>query len=172
MSDKRNEEGKSSIEILRSASVSYNIDNQQFFINHELADKNSSQKKIMIVEDEEATGIFYKYLLKKYKNVEIILATNGVEALDIYHSQPDIDLIILNYGMPKMNGLDFLRVFRASNRTTPIIANSANPCKEIVLKFQNAGANDFFCLPPRDEILLDKILKFVVLIDSDEEQII
>jgi CheY-like chemotaxis protein len=74
---------------------------------------------ILLVEDDELDVISVKRSLKKLDNdYELRVAYNGKEALEILRHSPEIptDVILLDLNMPKMNGVEFLRVLRKDEK--------------------------------------------------------
>lgn len=76
-------------------------------------------KTVLIVEDNKADQIYDQFILKGVlPNLNILFASDGQEALDIYKEKSrEIDLILLDINMPRMNGHDFLAEF--SKLVTP-----------------------------------------------------
>lgn len=76
--------------------------------------------RILLIEDDELDVISVKRSLNKLgAKYELFTAYNGIEALDMLQGrngkqplQPVPDLILLDINMPKMNGIEFLRVLR------------------------------------------------------------
>lgn len=99
---------------------------------------------ILIVEDEKPVRMLTKLNLKDEYNV--LEASNGEEALDVMDSN-NIDLMIVDIMMPKMNGYEFVKEVRDSGDQTPIIMltamNTFNHKKE---GFQN-GIDDYMTKP-------------------------
>jgi len=82
-------------------------------------------KTILIAEDEPNSMFFIKTLFKDF-DIQILEAHNGLEAVEIFHSQPNIDLILLDIKMPVMNGYDALKKIRSINDSVPIIIQTAH----------------------------------------------
>ncbi len=83
---------------------------------------------VLVVEDEEKIRKnFVQYLTSKYKN--ILEASDGVEAYQIYKDN-QIDFLITDINMPKMDGLTLIEKIREENRTIPIVVLSAHSEKE------------------------------------------
>lgn len=77
------------------------------------------KKIILLVEDDQLDVISVERSLKKIEqNYELFTAYNGIEALDILKDHPDMlpDVILLDLNMPKMNGIEFLKVLKADDR--------------------------------------------------------
>lgn len=65
--------------------------------------------KILCVDDDAITRLWISTLLEKYTTIEVIEASNGVDAIKILHHRKDIDVVILDYDMPEMNGMDVIK---------------------------------------------------------------
>jgi len=65
--------------------------------------------KILLIDDDAPTNFFNQYILKKHTiNCEIVVKTNGLEALEYLETEALPDLILLDINMPIMNGFEFL----------------------------------------------------------------
>ena len=98
-------------------------------------------------------GIFDKF--KK-----IIVATNGLETLELVKKNPDIDLILMDIKMPLMNGIDVTKQIREFNKDVVIIAQTAYGLRgdrEMAIK---AGCNDYISKPIKKELLYEIINKY------------
>ena len=111
------------------------------------------KKKIMIVDD----SLTYRYYLKHNLSMhqfQIFEAPNGLKALEVLEQNPDIELIITDYHMPVMDGLEFTKKVRRkySKKDVAIIALTAETNSLITSKFLKSGANDYITKPySRDE---------------------
>jgi CheY-like chemotaxis protein len=75
--------------------------------------------KVLLAEDEVAIN----RLIRRYLEIlgfEVVAATNGREALDLYRSEAP-DLLLSDVNMPEMNGLELLSSIRATGRPLPAI---------------------------------------------------
>jgi len=84
-------------------------------------------------------------MLKKF-NCEVTLARNGEEAVNIF-SDNTFDLVLMDIQMPVMNGIDAAKLIRNNDKTTTIIALTANVMKDDKEKCFQAGMNDFLSKP-------------------------
>ncbi|MBN21693.1 MAG: hypothetical protein CL678_10440 [Bdellovibrionaceae bacterium] len=64
--------------------------------------------KVLIVDDEPDICFFIEYEIKENGN-ETFTANDGLEALEILKNNPDIEIIISDVKMPKMDGIEFLK---------------------------------------------------------------
>ena len=90
------------------------------------------KKRILIADDEKAVGIMLAEALKHH-DYEIDVVTNGVEA--IYHiNRRRYNLIITDYMMPEMDGLELTRRVRSKYPSIPIIVVTGNGPQQDLLK--------------------------------------
>jgi CheY-like chemotaxis protein len=103
-------------------------------------------KRVLLAEDE----LSMLYLLEKLflrRGYEILKATNGQEALDIYQRhKDDIAVILLDMGLPKISGCDVLHKIRSENPAVKVIVTSGYIDPEIRLEIE--GANVKFLPKP------------------------
>jgi len=114
--------------------------------------------KILVVDDDMINRKLLQMLLKKHPMIsDIIEAKNGSEALDIVDKESDINLILLDIMMPILDGVGFLKIFRANMKSShiPVIVLSTDDSRKVEV-FDN-GANDFLRKPIKEEDLFAKI---------------
>lgn len=112
---------------------------------------------ILVVDDIATNRIVMKAKLAQ-AFLQTVLAEDGAQALaEARRMLPD--LILLDYGLPDMTGVDVLRQLRADPRTRriPVIVISASPLVGDRLAVLAAGAEDFFMKPVEDRVLLARI---------------
>jgi CheY-like chemotaxis protein len=80
-------------------------------------------KKILVVDDSAALHQIYQITLVRYK-CPILSALNGQEGLNLLAQNPDVNLLIVDMHMPRMNGLDFIKRVKEQEafNNIPIIA--------------------------------------------------
>ena len=130
---------------------------------------------ILIVEDSKTALLINMKLVKKcYPFTEIITAKDGIEALEKIEKHPNIKLILTDYEMPNMNGIEFIKKVRQKydidDKT--IIALSSISEKDISSTLLKIGANDFLNKPFIEEELMCRIdnnIKNSILIDEIKE---
>jgi len=93
-----------------------------------------------------------------FKNIE--LAVDGIEALEVLE-EGDIDLILCDWSMPNMNGLDLLKVVRNDEelKNIPFIMITAEGRKRSVLEAIENGVTNYVMKPFSPQILCEKIEK-------------
>ena len=117
-----------------------------------------SEKKlqILIVEDEEAVIAYLKIILKKYEK-DILVATNGADAVDICRNNTNLDLILMDIRIPEIDGHEATRRIREFNKEVYILAQTAFAQIGDREKCIAAGCNDFITKPINKNKLLELI---------------
>jgi len=117
--------------------------------------KTGSRKKILLVDDD----IKIRALLREILDVlpyDVVEAADGKEALERLALQP-VDLIITDRSMPHMDGLEFLKNLRQTDKTVPVLMMSAYGDEELWGEAVELGVEDYL-LKPFDP---DSVLKIV-----------
>ena len=114
-------------------------------------------KKILVVEDNEDTREILLYRLKSMGNYEVLLASNGKEALQIA-TQTKPDLIIMDLKMPVMDGWEATKALRKTDwgKDLPVIALTAQAMERDEEKALSVGCNDYIAKPIMDYAILRK----------------
>ncbi|MFN3238101.1 MAG: response regulator [Pseudomonadales bacterium] len=77
---------------------------------------------ILVVDDQRADHLLAEYAISDYNaNAEIYKAFDGKEALEVLSQQPQIELILLDINMPRMNGHDFLKQYATSCQHSSVV---------------------------------------------------
>lgn len=125
---------------------------------------NWSEKTILIAEDELINFRLLEVMLAK-TSVKILRGKNGIETLQLFKENPQIDLILMDIKMPEMDGCEVTREIRKINTKIPIIAQTAYALEEEKEKSFEAGCTDYITKPINKKELL-------FLIDSKLREII
>jgi CheY-like chemotaxis protein len=112
-------------------------------------------RKILVAEDD-VRNIFALTSILEPKGAELVIARNGVEAIDVLEKTPGIDLVLMDIMMPEMDGLDATRAIRKRSGwgKIPIIALTAKTMKDDRERCLQAGANGYISKPLDVEMLL------------------
>ncbi|MGZ2369637.1 ATP-binding protein [Ancylomarina sp. YFZ004] len=113
-------------------------------------------KTVLIAEDEDSNFILLEKLLTDLK-VNIIRAINGIEAIAVCKSNPQVDLILMDIKMPEMDGYEATKRIKEFRPNLSIIAQTAYSSEEDKNKAIACGCSDFISKPFRKELLLSKI---------------
>lgn len=114
--------------------------------------------KVLVVDDQASVRQVTRMALEKIGIRLVHEAENGVDAFLKATAQP-LDLIISDFNMPEMHGLDLLRAVRGHQtaRKLPFILVTGRGDKELVVKAAQAGVNNYVIKPFNDVILKQKI---------------
>ncbi len=124
--------------------------------------------KILIVEDEyHIRNIIHEYFAMK--NIEVVEACNGYEALELMND--DIDLILLDIMMPGIDGYEVCKQLRMKS-SKPIIFISALQEEQNQLMAYDLGADDYITKPFKPSLLYAKCLAIIRRDKKVEEDII
>lgn len=123
--------------------------------------------KILVVEDEKGIADFLKQGLEE-ENYEVFIATDGEKGLEsAFKNKPD--LILLDWMLPKLSGLEVCKAIRKKDAKTPIIFLTAKDTVQETIEGLKAGANDYIKKPFSFDELLERIkIHFRSQNESDE----
>lgn len=111
--------------------------------------------KLLLVEDEIGIMQFLQQGLEE-EGYEVQTANNGETGLDLALNNK-FDLILLDWMLPKMTGLEICKAFREKNTTTPILFLTAKDTVQETVEGLKAGANDYIKKPFSFDELLERI---------------
>ncbi len=120
--------------------------------------------KVLVIDDAKVIRNIHINMLKEHDvgDENIFEAENGVDAFSIA-SIHDIDLFLVDWNMPKLNGLDFVKKIRAMEKykKTPIVMVTSEAAKYNVVEAIQSGVTNYVVKPIKWEILWEKISKYV-----------
>jgi DNA-binding NarL/FixJ family response regulator len=126
--------------------------------------KNS--KQIFIVEDNEIFSMMLDYILSKDSVYNFVSFRSGEDCLKNLYMKPDI--IILDYGLPGINGYETLLEIKKRNPSTHVIILSSNKDKALAAKLLSSGADDFILKQGHGETQLIRRIE-AVLAENDKK---
>lgn len=101
------------------------------------------KKNLLIVEDHELTRFGLKTTFEDVDYIDVIYeAASGEEALEVFKNNK-IDLVIMDLGLPKMNGIETTQTIHSINPDTKIIILTSHNDEKEVLNSLKAGANAY-----------------------------
>jgi two-component system response regulator (stage 0 sporulation protein F) len=117
-------------------------------------------KKILIIDDTKPIRIL---LLKKFeKKYDCILCRTGKEGIQFLNETDDeISLIILDYMMPVMDGLQTMKLVRVFNKDVPVFVLSSTLNRERIVDLKKLGVSKFFAKPVHINRLVKEVKKLL-----------
>ena len=125
-------------------------------------------KHILIVEDEEGIVQFLKQGLEE-ESYQVSSANNGSDGLEFF-KKGKFDLVLLDWMLPKMTGIEVCQSIREINSKIPIIFLTARDTVQETVEGLKAGANDYIKKPFSFDELLERIK--VQLRDVSEHEVL
>jgi two-component system chemotaxis response regulator CheY len=116
--------------------------------------------KILLVDDSITMRRIQKNQLQKCGFNDIVEADDGMAALEVLKANMPIDLILLDWNMPIMDGLTFLKTVRAdvAYKKVKIIMCTSEAEKSRVIEAIQAGAQDYIVKPFGADAIQQKLL--------------
>ena len=108
--------------------------------------------QVLLVEDDEGVASALAELLG-HAGASVVQSSRGADAL---HRVKGCDLVLLDLGLPDMDGLDVLRTLRRAS-AVPVIIMTARDSDGAVVLGLRAGADDYLVKPVRKAVLLARI---------------
>ena len=125
--------------------------------------------KILVVDDESRMRKLVRDFLTK-SNYEVIEAENGEQAVDIFFSEKDIALIILDVMMPKMDGWQVCREIRKYSKVPIIMLTAKSDEQDELLGFE-LGVDEYISKPFSPKILVARVEAILRRANAAEEEI-
>jgi len=115
-------------------------------------------KKILIVDDD-IRNVFALTIALENQKIDVVVAENGRDGIEVLQKNPDIDLVLMDIMMPEMDGYEALGRIRQIPKyvNLPIIALTAKAMKNDREKCIEAGASDYISKPVNLEQLFSLI---------------
>jgi len=112
----------------------------------------------LIVDDSRAMRRILRKMIEPL-GLQIAEAENGIEGLQRLSEHPKTELVFVDWNMPVMNGIDFVKALRANPlniQTRVLMVTSENTLAAIMLALK-AGVDEFVMKPFTSDILLEKL---------------
>jgi two-component system chemotaxis response regulator CheY len=115
--------------------------------------------KILVVDDSSTMRRIIKNTLSRLGYTELFDAEDGSKAWDVLMANPEIDVLITDWNMPEMNGLELVQKVRAEDKyiDMPIIMVTTEGGKSEVITALKAGVNNYIVKPFTPQVLKEKL---------------
>ncbi len=117
---------------------------------------------VLVVDDEPPIVKMVEHLLRDMGITSIYKASNGFEALDYFAGSVNVvDLVICDWQMPKMDGLEFLRRLQALRMETPFVMLTSRKTADDIITAKKARVNAYITKPFTAAQLQEKVAKIL-----------
>ena len=115
--------------------------------------------KILLVDDSATMRRIQKTQLQGLGINDIVEAGDGEEALNTLHENMPVDVVLLDWNMPVMDGMTFLKKVRASDayKSVKIVMCTSESEKSKVVEAMKEGVNNYIIKPFTPEVLKEKL---------------
>lgn len=138
------------------------IENNQSQVTVTDPSKTGSQEiRVLIAEDNLINQKLISIILRKLE-IEFDIANNGEEAVKIFTSEVKYDIILMDLHMPVMDGIEATRKIRETDKTTPIVAVTADIFPETFEQCEQAEMNGLIKKPYEKDEILNTIKELVL----------
>jgi DNA-binding response OmpR family regulator len=118
-------------------------------------------KNILIVEDDIPSIKYYETLLKN-TGAEVIIFHTGKEFVDhIAMSDKTIDLVIMDFLVPLINGIDCIRILRKDRKSVPVIMITAYSSEQAKTDAYIAGCSEYVLKPTYPDKIFSLLAKYL-----------
>ena len=127
-------------------------------------------KEVLVVDDSTTASKKIQLMLEKIL-LKVYVAKDGISAIELLAKNSHISLIISDYNMPNMNGLELIKTLKSDEKYSKLpilIITSAND-NDLKIKLYKYGANDVILKPVLEEELSSKIIHIFLNMKQMEE---
>lgn len=118
-----------------------------------------SHIRVLVVEDDDIMCQLIVNILNSVGIENIVTANDGIKAWRMFEQGRMFDLVICDWIMPGMDGLEVLRNIRRGNRAIPFILVTIRDTEEAVKNAADRGVTAFVAKPFTPEKLIDEVLR-------------
>jgi signal transduction histidine kinase/CheY-like chemotaxis protein len=127
----------------------------------ETVEKSENPNKIILLADDEFMLRDLLAELLETNNYEVIKVGSGAEVLKVLTEEIMVDLLIIDYNMPEMDGLECVKKIRTFNTKIPIILSTGSISLTDEVEFRDYGLNSVVPKPYEFETMLNTIKKLI-----------
>src|SRR6516225_7657813 len=112
----------------------------------------------LVIDDSRAMRMIIGKILREV-GIDVVEAGDGVEALTQLQMNPEVELMLVDWNMPQMNGFDFVKKVRAQRAfdEARILMVTSEAMGEQVVQALGAGANEYLMKPFTKDVLVAKL---------------
>ncbi len=123
--------------------------------------------RALVVDDSRAMRSIISKILARL-GFEVVQAADGVEALATLSTGAPVDVVLSDWNMPEMNGLEFVKALRADPkfaRVVVVMVTTETHIEQMMIALE-AGANEYIMKPFTAEVIEDKLRMLQVVVPA------
>jgi two-component system chemotaxis response regulator CheY len=122
------------------------------------AGPSGASMRFLVVDDSSTMRRIIINTLNKLGHMEVVEASNGREGIDRLAIN-SVDMIITDWNMPEVSGIEFIRTIRAQDKTAkiPVLMVTTNAAKDDIVEALRAGVNNYVVKPFTPDTMKEKI---------------
>lgn len=113
--------------------------------------------RLLVVDDSSTMRRIIKNTLGRIGHKDIAEAEDGAVAWKIFQADKTFDVVVTDWNMPNMNGLELVKKIRAIDKNIPIIMVTTEGGKAEVITALRAGVNNYIVKPFTPAVLKEKL---------------
>jgi len=116
--------------------------------------------RVLLTDDSKSIRLIMRKYLIDLNVTDMLEASNGRECLEILAANMPVDLIILDWNMPEIDGMEVLKTIRATEQyqSVRVVMCTSDSNREDVILALRAGANNYITKPFDESAVREKIL--------------
>jgi signal transduction histidine kinase len=122
-----------------------------------------ARSKVLVAEDDETNFYYLNALITRETGAIVLHASTGREAIELFKTNRDIKLILMDMKMPDIDGFEATRQIKMINPNVRIIAITAYAMSGDEERTIAAGCDGYLSKPINKKSLLDKIAEFIAI---------
>ncbi len=128
------------------------------------------KEKVLVIDDSATVSTQIKKILEKLL-LKVTIVEDGEKALKILNQEENFSLILSDYEMPNLNGLELTRKIRSLNyyKNSPVIIITNSNQNDLKIEFYKHGANDIILKPILQEELISKVINIFLNLKQIQE---
>ena len=123
--------------------------------------------KILMIDDDEQILLALQEVFQ-YQHWKSLLARDVPLGLELFRAEKP-DLVLIDYHLPRINGVKGVRMLRELDPDVPIIVFTINESQQVADEFIEAGASDFALKPIKVPDIISRIRLHIRLLESKQE---
>jgi CheY-like chemotaxis protein len=128
---------------------------------HNISDIVFTHTKIILIAEDEINNFLLLQEILSEKNLKIVHAWNGIEAVRMVNENPTIDLVLMDLKMPELDGFEAMKLIKIHNPGLPVIAVTAHASMDDKEMAIQEGFDHYISKPIKQELLMKLLAEYL-----------